>query len=150
MANLTTRVFLDANVLINDALFRHRQEKRGASSAAAIRYLRSNPTAQLYVASMSVVQVVATLSKRARFTPVEIDAEVKRILAQYRIVDLTEKDLQTAQTVAGGDWEDAVQYALSQKMRCFYIVTENVKDFRSFANVTVVHPNRIRLVLFEN
>ncbi len=149
MKNLPTHVFLDANVLINDALFRQRQEKRGAASATAVRYLRARPNARLYVAVLSVVQVAATLSKRARFSASEIDAEVKRILAQYYLIDLTEKDLHTALAVAGGDWEDAVQYALSQKMRCFYIITENAKDFRSFANVSVVPPGRIRLVLVD-
>ena len=46
------------------------------------------------------------------------------------------------------DIEDTFQFVVSQKMRCQYIITENVKDFKTFQNVRIIRPKEIRRIIF--
>ncbi len=102
---------------------------------------------RLYVASFSLVQVISTLS-RARQTDATIREELYRILSHFELVNLSEADIAAALALQGRDLEDVLQYAICRKAKCALLLTDNVKDFREFAEVRSVAPDKIRTVLF--
>jgi hypothetical protein len=64
-------------------------------------------------------------------------------------INFTEKDIQAAlDDFTDLDIEDTFQFVVSQKMRCQYIITDNVKDFKPFQNVRIVRPKEIRRIVF--
>ena len=44
------------------------------------------------------------------------------------------------------DMEDNIQYVISGKAKCFYIVTNNKKDYDKLTNINVVVPSKIRRI----
>lgn len=143
---ILTNVFLDTNVLINDFFYRYKQKKESKYSSIAIQFLKANPKITLYIASFSLIQLVSTLDK-AKVSKTDIAIELKRIISRYKLVDLTANDFQKALGIDYKDTEDAIQYTLCRKVRCFYIVTENIKDFSLFKFVTTIKPKHIRKII---
>lgn len=143
---ILTNVFLDTNVLINDFFYRYKQKKESRYSSIAIQFLKANPKITLYIASFSLIQLVSTLDK-AKVSKTDIAIELKRIISRYKLVDLTASDFQKALAIDYKDTEDAIQYTLCRKVRCFYIVTENIKDFSLFKFVTTIKPKHIRKII---
>ena len=123
------RVFVDTNLLINDYLYRAEGFEKSRVAYDALNFLRAKPKSTLYVASFSLVQLISTLS-RQKVSDAIIREELQFIVARYQLVDFTKADIMRGLNLAGRDVEDAFQYAVSQKMRCRYILTDNVKDFK--------------------
>lgn len=143
---ILTNVFLDTNVLINDFFYRYKQRKESKYSSMAIQFLKANPKITLYIASFSLIQLISTLDK-AKVSKNDINLEVSRIISRYKLIDLTANDFQKALSIESKDTEDAIQYTLCRKVRCFYIVTENIKDFNLFKFVTTIKPKHIRKII---
>ncbi len=143
---ILTNVFLDTNVLINDFFYRYKQRKESKYSSMAIQFLKANPKITLYIASFSLIQLISTLDK-AKVPKNDINLEVSRIISRYKLIDLTANDFQKALSIESKDTEDAIQYTLCRKVRCFYIVTENIKDFNLFKFVTTIKPKHIRKII---
>jgi len=127
--SLSYRVFVDTNLLINDYLYRAEGFEKSRVAYDALNFLRAKPKSTLYVASFSLVQLISTLS-RQKVSDAIIREELQFIVARYQLVDFTKADIMRGLNLAGRDVEDAFQYAVSQKMRCRYILTDNVKDFK--------------------
>lgn len=141
--NLAHRILIDTNVLINDFFYRELKRPSGKQATDALTFLAARKRYELFVASFSIVQVLSTLTK-ARIREDLVRAEINRLLTSYTLVSFGKSDIENALTLPGADLEDAFQYEVSQKMRCFAIVTDNTKDYRPFANVVVVKPRQIR------
>ena len=139
-------VFVDTNVLINDFFYRIYSKATGKPASLAIQFLKSKPKVELYIASFALVQLISTLDK-AKVSKEKIADELHRILSRYKLVDLTAKDFEKALKTEYKDTEDAVQYILCRKTRCFYILTDNVKDFATFEFIATIKPKSIRKII---
>lgn len=153
--NFANRVFLDTNVLIYDIFYRHKILKSpylddvgnlGLHSHSALGYLMALNKTTCYIASFSVVQVLSTLSRTKEIPKNVVKGEIESIVGRFEIVDFTKKDILSALSLGTKDLEDGFQYALGQKTKCFYIVTNNVKDFSQFQDVRILKPKNIRLI----
>ncbi len=140
-------VFIDTNVLINDFFFRSRKKLSGYDASVAVQFLRTKPRVTLYIASFAIIQLISTLEK-AKVAKEEIASEIKRILSRFKLIDLTAKDFDNALSINHNDTEDAVQYTLCRKVRCLYIITDNIKDFKSFRLVVAIRPKAVRKMVF--
>ena len=148
MKNLPYRIFLDTNVLLNDIFFRRFNRPNSRPAHTAIEYLVRVARRETFVASFSIVQIISTL-ERARVTRDIIRQEIQQILTKHEIINFTEKDIQSALTAFDDlDIEDTFQFIVSQKVKCQYIITDNVRDFRTFQNVRVIRPKEIRKIVF--
>jgi predicted nucleic acid-binding protein len=148
MKSLPYHIFIDTNVLINDILFRQFNRPNSKPSFLALDYLLRVARRETFVASFSIVQVLSTLEK-ARISQEIIRQELQLILSKHTIINFSEKDIQAAlDGFMDLDIEDTFQFVVSQKMRCQYIITENVKDFRTFQNVRIIRPKEIRRIVF--
>ncbi len=140
-------VFVDTNVLINDFFFRSRKRLTGYDASMAVQFLRAKPKVTLHIASFSIIQLISTLDK-AKIPNEEIALEIKRILSRFKLIDLTAKDFDKALSIGYNDTEDAVQYTLCRKARCLYIITDNIKDFKTFKLVAAIKPKAVRKMVF--
>jgi predicted nucleic acid-binding protein len=143
---LSYRVFVDTNVLINDYFFRTKNRQGGRYANNALIFLKSKPKVTLYIASFSLVQVISTLSK-AKILDVEIRKELTWILKHFQVADFTKNDVVKGLNIAGDDVEDVFQYTICQKMRCGYILTDNVKDYRLMGDVSIIKPQKVRSII---
>jgi len=57
------------------------------------------------------------------------------------VLDLSFSDIKASFNHLNSDIEDNVHYVLSQKIKCNAILTNNIKDFTFFKDVSVIEPN---------
>ncbi len=141
------RVYVDTNILINDFLFRSEGKENSRTAYNALIYLRAKPKVNLYIASFSIIQVVSTLNK-AKIKDDAIREELKRIMEKYTVGNFLDTDIKKGIELDSRDIEDSFQYVISQKLKCAYILTDNLKDFKRFKDVVVVNSSKVRKILF--
>ena len=152
------RIYIDTNVLINDCLHRLKlpdltDPKAGLIAHEALKALPKLRNAHLMIASFTVMQVLSTLSRiRGRgLTKAQVAAQIRRIVRDFTVLDLTEKDLQRAlDSFTTGDLEDYVQFEVSKKLRCSHLLTENGGDFKNFDVIVVKTKNYRQIALDLN
>lgn len=150
------QIFVDANVLIGAACFRKRILKTDTDNRA-LSYILKRKDVSLYTSSFSIPQMVSTLSNAKRtgkkiFTAEEVISEVESILKHFSLVNFDKSDIHKSIvnfTTKGqtSDLEDQMQFDLSRKVGCNFIMTNNLKDFRSFTDVYVFPPKKYSSVI---
>ncbi len=144
MRQFLERVYLDANVVIGDFLYRCKGNSRDYKAHVAVEYLRSRQSATLYIGSFTLIQLMKT-AQAAKIDKAAIRDEIKRMASRYELVHLEKKDVVAALSIKHPDLEDALQYALSQKVHCANVVS-NDRHFESFADVILTKPGKIRKI----
>jgi len=131
-------IFVDTNVLIG--YFAEQQK-----DVAALNYIFSLKGKRLYTSSLAVAQVVSMLQKKQ---PNEtIRKFVTYLMGKFKIISFADEDIRAALQLKGTDIEDNIQYTLSKKLKCYWFVTNNVKDYTSFVDIDVLLPTKIRKIL---
>jgi predicted nucleic acid-binding protein len=147
------RIYIDTNVLICDFFFRNGTYKQGEKSSKVLSYLFAKPeSSQLFIASFAIAQFVSTLSNR-KITLNKIIMETNRLLTKFSVVDFCQSDI--TQSIVNiqnfqqtKDLEDQMQFDLCRKMKCNYIITNNYRDFKDFADISVLQPQKYRAIEF--
>ena len=128
-----TQVFLDTNVIID--YLGNRTEFY--DDAAIIMSLAINQKIELHAAAMSFATASYILSKNNN------NDRIKTLIADFckicRVVSTDEECVNYATLSDFEDFEDAMQYKCAQKAKADYIVTRNIKDFKT-ANIKVRTP----------
>jgi predicted nucleic acid-binding protein len=135
------RIYVDTNVLINYCT-------RQTNDVKALRYVFSKRRKEiLFTSSLAVVQTISKLQsagKSDKRKPYSRETTIKKldeILQKFTVLDLSFSDIKAGFNHLNSDIEDNVHYVLSQKMKCNAILTNNVKDFTFFKDVSVIEPN---------
>ena len=135
------RIYVDTNVLINYCT-------RQNNDVKALRYVFSKRRKEvLFTSSLAVVQTISKLQstgksdKRKAYSRETTIKRLDEILPKFTILDLSFSDIKAGFVHLNSDIEDNVHYVLSQKMKCNAILTNNIKDFTFFKDITVVEPN---------
>lgn len=148
MKNNENNIFIDTNCLISYIGEKYGIYKDRNGNTQAIQYLMRQNGKSLYVSSLSIAQLTATLQKKIGIESTR--EEIEKLLHKTSILDFTRKDIEKAMAETNQqDMEDAYQYAISQKARCFYIMTNNIKDFSSRLNVTAFRPKEVRKIIYN-
>jgi predicted nucleic acid-binding protein len=153
----TNRVFLDTNILMNDFLHRFPQYARLPDDvnrlhcANALQPVRRNRLFKTYIASFSIARLVSLLES-VRVPKNIVIQEIDRLLAKNNVVNLTSVLIRNATDLFKNDplltdFEDAFQYAVCRNNDCYYLLTLNIKDFRHFQSIVVVHPIKYRIMV---
>lgn len=129
-------IFIDTNVLVGACNGSQEDEN-------CLHYLNGLTGKKVYISSLSIAQFVSIFQKKK--TDGDIRTMVKRYMHRYNVLSFSEEDITAALNLPAHDIEDNIQYVISQKTDCHYFVTNNSKDFRSFA-CTVIPPKQIRLI----
>lgn len=131
-------IYVDTNVLINYCTGQE-DEVRALNYPFSIRTKE-----RLFTSSLAIVQTITNLqtkkSHRSAFSRQQTIEILNKILPKLTIVGLTEKDLDKGFKHDNEDIEDNIHYVLSQKTKCDAILTNNIKDFRYFQNITLLIP----------
>ena len=128
-----TQVFLDTNVIID-----YIGNRTGFYDyAAVIMILDINQKIELHAAAMSFATASYILSKKNN------NDSIKTLIADFckicKVVATDEECVNYATLSDFEDFEDAMQYKCAQKAKADYIVTRNIKDFKT-ANIKVRTP----------
>lgn len=140
------KVFVDTNVLINDFLYRVRNVETGKKSSIVLQFIRQKKH-DTFIASFSILQLISTFQTQRNRVDIDVlQTEINRIISHHNIIELTEQDIINGVFRENAtDLEDSVQYELSQKLKCNFILTNNRKDFVNFLNVIVATPKKWKL-----
>lgn len=144
MRQFLERVYVDANVLISDFMYRQKGQKADYKAHLAVQYLLAQPKITLYVGSFALVQLLRTASA-AKLDKASLKAEIARLIGQFVLVHPEKKDIEKALLSTHPDIEDVLQYTLSQKVHCGNVVS-NDRHFDRFKNVVVTKPGKIRQI----
>ena len=130
-------IFVDTNVLIGFFI----QQKKDLD---ALSYIFSLEGKRLYTSSLAIAQVVSILQKKQ--TNETIEKFVVYLMGKFKVISFVDEDIKVALQLKGTDIEDNIQYALSKKLKCYWFVTNNVKDYNSFVDIDVLLPTKIRKI----
>ena len=124
------QVFLDTNVIID-----YLGNRTGFyDDAAIIMSLAINQKIELNAAAMSFATASYILSKNNN------NDRIKTLIADFcKICRVVSTDEECVNYATLSDFEDAMQYKCAQKAKADYIVTRNIKDFKT-ANIKVRTP----------
>ena len=127
-------IFVDTNVLNGVYLNR-------AADMECFKYLFSLKGKRLFISSLSIAQFVAFFQKR--YTNEKIKEIIRYLFTKFTVVEFSEQDIQKSLELNYSDMEDAIQYVIGTKMKCFYFVT-NDKQFSTFRNIKTLKSSQIR------
>ncbi len=130
-------IFVDTNVLIGAYCGRE-------DDTLCLRYLYALKGKRLFVSSLSIAQLVSVFQKTKGNA--EIKRTVRSISAKFDILSFTAQDIELSLRQTRGDMEDNIQYVISQKMKCFYFVTNNYKDYSGFQDIHILLPRKVRFI----
>ena len=133
----SNNIFVDTNVLIG--FHANRQNDK-----SALKYLFELQGKRLFTSTLAIAQLVSVFQKKK--TNTEIKKIVKGIQAKFELLSFVEDDVTRSLDISTSDIEDNMQYVISLKRKCFYFITNNVKDYRYFANIKVLEPKQIRTI----
>lgn len=127
------QVFLDTNVIID-----YLGNRTGFyDDAAIIMSLAINQKIKLYAAAISFATASYILSKN------NDNNRIKTLIANFcnicKVVATDEECVNYATISDFEDFEDAMQYKCAEKAKADYIVTRNIKDFKT-ASIKVGTP----------
>ena len=141
MSSKITRIYVDANVLINYCT----EQKDDVS---ALKYVFSKRRKEmLFTSSLAIVQTITKLqsdSKQYNRKAYSRETTIKKlneILPKFTVLDLSLSDIKIAFSHLNNDVEDNVHFVLSQKMKCNAILTNNRKDFVFFKEIDILSTN---------
>lgn len=147
MKNNENHIYVDTNCLIGYIANKYGIYKDTAGSTEALRFLAGLNGKKLYISSLSIAQLTAKLQKKIGTD--RMVKEIEQIIHRFNVIEFNDDDIRAA--ITGGhakDIEDLYQYEMSQKVKCFYIMTNNLKDFTSLANIIAFLPRKVRKIIF--
>ena len=148
MKNNENHIFVDTNCLMSYLADKYGLRKNpNEENIKALHFLLGLNGKKLYISSLSVAQLTATLQKKIGTD--NVVKEVSQLLHRFNIVEFNENDIKAAiNCELARDVEDLYQYEMSQKVKCFYVMTNNLSDFSSLANIVAFSPAKVRKIIF--
>ena len=135
------RIYVDTNVLINYCT-------EQSNDVKALQYIFTKRRREvLFTSSLAIVQAITKLqsgSKQYNRKAYSREVTIKKlneILSKFTVLDLSFSDIKLSFNHLNSDIEDNVHYVLSQKMKCNAIITNNIKDFAFFKDISAIEPN---------
>ena len=131
-------IFVDTNIIVGAFVGLEKEKK-------CLDYLFSPAInrRRLFLSSLSIAQFVAMFQRR-KIDDNEIRKYVKFLLSKFNIISFTENDINESLEFKLGDMEDAMQFVIGKKVRCFYYVTNNTKDYNKIKNIKVINSMKVR------
>lgn len=148
MRNNENHIFVDTNCIIYYLADKYELLKASYPlNTQAIHFLLSRNGKKLYLSSLTIAQVTAKL--QAKIGAENMSQEINNLLSRFNIVEFNANDIKSAlANPLSKDIEDLYQYEMSQKVKCFYIMTNNTKDFSALANIVAFSPDKVRKIIF--
>lgn len=135
--NKERRVYIDTNVLIN--YYRGLQE-----DTKAMEMLFKMRDCELYASVLTIAQTISTLqgNKQIKASRESVVTFVRKLANKIHFIGFTDKDIEAAFVLENSDLEDNLQYVIGSKLKCYYYVTNNVKDYKYNA-ISAITPSHV-------
>lgn len=148
MKNNENHIFIDTNCIIGYIADKYNlKRKKDAANSNALAYLLKQNGKKLYISSLSIAQATATLQNR--IDNAKLISEIRSIVSRYEVVEFNKQDIAHAIGMRQArDIEDLYQYRMSQKVKCLYVMTNNIKDYSAFQNIIAFTPKQTRKIIF--
>ena len=117
------KLLIDANILLD--VLQNRVQFIKASSV--IWKLCETEQVKGYVSALTFANLVYVM--RRELDPEKIADVLRRLSLIFEFTDLSASDLVRAAELQWGDFEDAVQSVIAERVHADYIITRNVRDF---------------------
>jgi len=130
-------IFVDTNVLIG-AYSNFENDMR------CLQYLFSLRGKRLYTSALSIAQLVSVFQKSKANN--NIKQIVRDLLTKFSVISFVPDDIEKSLLLEYTDMEDNIQYVISRKFHCLHFITNNVRDYRKFANINILKPIQIRTI----
>ena len=118
-------LLIDANIILDVLMNRN---EFVIESSLIWKYCETHQT-KGYISALTIANLVYIMRKE--LDPKRIDTVISSLKIIFEIADLTSEDIILASKMQWKDFEDALQSATAQRIQADYIITRNVKDFRS-------------------
>ena len=118
-------LLIDANIIIGVLMNRN---EFVIESSLIWKYCETHQT-KGYISALTIANLVYIMRKE--LDPKRIDTVISSLKMIFEIANLTSEDIILASKMQWRDFEDALQSATAQRIQADYIITRNVKDFRS-------------------
>ena len=130
------KILIDTNVIL-DALC---NRKEFVEDSAKVFKLCEVKKLTGYISALSIPNIVYIMRK-------ELDEEkirevIEKLSLVFDIVDLKGDDLKKASMLNFADYEDAVQSHQATRIKADYIVTRNIKDYKT-SKVMAIKPTEL-------
>ena len=119
------KLLIDANILL-DVL--QRREPHYSDSALLWKLCETGQV-RGYISELTAANLVYIMRKE--LTAERIEEVLSYLTLIFHLTELTESDIINAAKKQWADFEDAIQNASAERIHADYIITRNVKDFKS-------------------
>lgn len=119
------KLLIDGNILL-DVL--QKREPYYEDSSKVWKMCETN-LANGCVSTLTFANLVYVM--RRELSPEKIEDVIKKISLIFSFEDLKMVDLENAASMQWSDFEDAIQSATAERIDADYIITRNVRDFKS-------------------
>ena len=119
------KLLIDANILL-DVL--QRREPHYSDSALLCKLCETGQVSG-YISALTAANLVYIMRKE--LTAERIEEVLSYLMLIFHLTELTESDIMNAAKKQWSDFEDAIQSASAERIHADYIITRNVKDFKS-------------------
>lgn len=93
-----------------------------------------------YISALSVPNIVYILRKE--LTPEKTQEVINQIFLIFKVIDLKADDLKKAAAMKSNDYEDSIQMICATRIKADFIITRNIKDFKS-SKVPAIKPSEL-------
>ena len=118
-------LLIDANIILDVLMNRN---EFVIESSLIWKYCETHQ-AKGYISALTIANLVYIMRKE--LDPKRIDTVISSLKMIFEIANLTSEDIILASKMQWRDFEDALQTATNKRIQADYIITRNVKDFRS-------------------
>lgn len=118
-------LLIDANIILDVLMNRN---EFVIESSLIWKYCETHQV-KGYISALTIANLVYIMRKE--LDPKRIDTVISSLKMIFEIANLTSEDIILASKMQWRDFEDAIQSATAQRIQADYIITRNVKDFRS-------------------
>ena len=119
------KILIDTNILL-DVLY---NRKEFVNDSLMIFKLCELNEVEGYMSAISIPNIIYIMRKS--LTKDQTNDLVNKLLLIFKVVDLKSEDLLNALTLDFNDYEDAIQCASAKRIKAQYILTRNLRDFKS-------------------
>ena len=136
------KLFFDTNVILDIIL---KTELYFNDAAKILSYSKQN-NIMLYVSTLSIVNANYISCKFA--DKYKVLESLKMLRLAFKVLKVSEKEIDYALYSNFNDFEDAVQYFTALSKNCDYIITRDIKDFKN-SKIPTLTPSQF-LAIIQN
>jgi predicted nucleic acid-binding protein len=130
----TNNIYVDTNVLIGSFIGK-------SADVNCLKVLYSMKWKNLFVSALSISQFVSTLQRKNNGE--KIKEAVRDFLEHFTVIGFAKEEISKALKKDSEDLEDSFQYIMCLKSKSYYVITNNIKDYKGYLNIQVYKPSNV-------